>query len=75
MPCRDINDECRVVYENGHDPHYKMEAERLSKRSKELTDLLCKAGRARYNKTNIPAEVLAWWSRHCEIDRKRGEPW
>lgn len=40
-----------------------------------LTDLLCKAGRARHNKTNIPPEVLNWWADHCKWDEQRGEPW
>ena len=41
-----------------------------------LTDLLCKAGRARQNPyEQYPPEVLKWWEDHCEIDRKRGEPW
>lgn len=77
MPCYDPQNqpiiETRIV--NGVDPSYKTEAERLSKRCAELTDLLCKAGRARMNKTDIPVEVLNWWDRHCEMDRQRGEPW
>ena len=40
-----------------------------------LTDLLCKTGRARYNKTHIPPEVLNWWVDHCKWDEERGEPW
>jgi hypothetical protein len=75
MPCSDGRDNIRVEYEKGHDPHYREEARRLSARCAELTDLLCKAGRARYTKSNIPQSVLKWWEEHCEIDRKRGEPW
>lgn len=75
MPCRDPRDDVRVVYEKGVDPHFKYEAERLSKRCAELTNLLCSAGRARYNKTDIPVAVLKWWDEHCKIDRARGEPW
>jgi hypothetical protein len=70
------------VYAKGHDPHYKtmynearQEALRISKRAAALTDLLCKAGRARHNKTDIPPEVLKWWEEHCKLDRLRGEPW
>ena len=79
MPCYDGRDDCRIetriVYREGIDPSWKVEAERLSERCKLLTDLLCKAGRARVNKTDIPPEVLSWWDEHCEIDRQHGEPW
>lgn len=75
MPCSDGRDDVRIEYVRGVDPHYKAEADRLSKRCKTLTDLLCKAGRARYRKTEIPKEVLQWWDEHCKIDRARGEPW
>lgn len=47
MPCRNPEDDVRVLYENGVDPQYKLEAERLSARCQELTQLLCEAGRAR----------------------------
>jgi hypothetical protein len=77
MPCRDARDDeySRVVYEKGHDPYYKAEADYLKKRCDDLTNLLCLAGRARYNKTNIPKEVIAWWDNHCKLDKSRGEPW
>lgn len=47
----------------------------LEARIDRLTDLLCKAGRARKNKTEIPSDVLSWWEKHCEEDRQRGEMW
>jgi hypothetical protein len=75
MPCYDPRDDTRVVYEKGHDPQYREEAKRLSQRCQELTNLLCMAGRARHNKTEIPPEVLNWWEDHCKRDRKKGEPW
>ena len=75
MPCFDTRDRIKVVYAKGVDPSYRDEAERLSKRCKELTALLCKAGRARYHKTDIPVEVLNWWQEHCKIDAAHGEPW
>ena len=77
MPCYDGEDRVRtkIVYEDGVDPHHKREADRLSLRCKALTTLLCAVGRARYNKTDIPAAVLEWWDEHCEIDRQHGEPW
>ena len=75
MPCYDPRDNTRVVYEKGHDPHFAEEAKRLSIRCKELTNLLCQAGRARHNNTNIPYEVIAWWDNHCKLDKSRGEPW
>lgn len=75
MPCFDPRDHERVVYQKGVDPEYQREAERLQKKVDVLTDLLCKAGRARVNKTAIPVAVLKWWDDHCEWDRKRGEPW
>ena len=64
MPCYDPRVECS-----------SNEVAELRAKVDTLTDLLCKAGRARHNKTNIPPEVLKWWEDHCEIDRKRGEPW
>lgn len=75
MPCHDDRDNCRTVYEKGHDPYYEEEARRLSSRCKELTELLCSAGKARYNKTNIPKAVLVWWDSHCKLDKSHGEPW
>lgn len=82
MPCRDYDDEVRVVYRDGTDPSDRERANRLEKdlakaqnKLDMLTDLLCKAGRARYRKTDIPPEVLSWWIKHCEIDARRGEPW
>lgn len=75
MPCYDARDNVRVVYEKGVDPYYKAEAERLSARCKEMTILLCAAGRARYRKEEIPVEVLNWWDEHCTLDREHGEPW
>lgn len=75
MPCYDDRDKCRVVYEKGHDPKFREEAERLSHRCQELTNLLCQVGRARYKKTNVPAAVLEWWDTHCKLDKRRGEPW
>jgi sirohydrochlorin ferrochelatase len=75
MPCSDGQDDVRYVYKDGHDPHYKQEAQRLSERCKELTILLCKAGRARHTKTNIPPEVIDWWNHHCKLDKSKGEPW
>lgn len=82
MPCYDGRDSVRVIYKDGLDPRYREESEqlrretkRLSDRCRKLTDLLCKAGRARYRKTTIPVEVLKWWDEHCKIDRAHGEPW
>lgn len=77
MPCHDGRDDVRIEtrYVNGVDPSYRAEAERLASRCNELTNLLCQAGRARANQTDIPVEVLAWWEEHCEIDRQHGEPW
>lgn len=75
MPCYDGRNNVREVIVNGVDPHYKAEAERLSARCQEMTMLLCAAGRARYRKTEIPVEVLAWWDEHCKLDREHGEPW
>ena len=75
MPCYDSRDNVRTVYQNGVDPHYKAEAERLSARCKELTILLCDAGKARYRKTDIPTSVLNWWDEHCKLDAEHGEPW
>ena len=77
MPCYDSRDNVRteIVYKDGVDPRYKIEAERLSARCKEMTALFCAAGRARYTKTEIPKEVLEWWDEHCELDRSHGEPW
>lgn len=75
MPCRDPRDDVRVVYEKGVDPFYEEEAKRLALRCNMLTNLLCQAGRARHNKTDIPVEVLKWWDNHCKMDRLRGEPW
>ena len=68
MPCNDGRD---LV----HDTHFMREAERLAARCSRLTKLLCAAGRARYNKTNIPKEVLDWWDEHADIDKSHGEPW
>ena len=45
------------------------------KKLDKLTDLLCKAGRARKNKTNIPQADLTWWDDHYKLDAERGEPW
>lgn len=75
MPCYDSRDDIRTVYEKGHDPAAQRRADELKRRLDEVTDLLCKAGRARYNGTKIPAAVLKWWDDHCKIDKSRGEPW
>lgn len=75
MPCNDDRDSVRTVYKDGFDPYFQEEAKRLSARCHELTTLLCSAGRARYNKTEIPIAVLKWWDEHCQIDKNRGEPW
>jgi hypothetical protein len=75
MPCHDPRDNVSVVYAKGYDPHYQQEAERLGKRCAELTSLLCQAGRARHNKTNIPQPVIEWWDRHCKLDKSKGQPW
>ena len=47
---------------------YKKELDRL-------TDLLCKAGRARHNGIVPPVEVRKWWAEHRCQDAKRGEEW
>lgn len=47
----------------------------LEKRCDQLTDLLCKAGRAAYAKQPPPMEVEAWWAQHCSWDESRGESW
>lgn len=75
MPCHDSRDNRGVVYAQGGDPYFKAEAERLSARCKELTNLLCAVGRARHGKTDIPPEVLNWWNDHCKLDAEHGEPW
>lgn len=78
MPCYDPRDdirERRVVVDVDENKELIAENNALRARLDNLTDLLCKTGRARYNKTNIPKEVLDWWDEHCEIDRQRGEPW
>lgn len=76
MPCFDgRSGDGRVVYEKGFDPDSKRIIQNQKKRLDSLTDLLCKAGRARSNKTDIPLEVLQWWDDHCKLDKKRGEPW
>ncbi len=75
MPCSDSRDNVTIRYEKGVDPAYQHEAQRLSKRCQELTQLLCKAGRAKYGRTDIPPEVLNWWQEHCKLDRAHGEPW
>lgn len=75
MPCRDPRDDERIVYTKGVDPEFQRKAERLQKKVNELTDLLCQTGRARLHKKEIPVSVLKWWDDHCEMDRKRGEPW
>jgi hypothetical protein len=76
MPCSDSRDnEPRIVYRNGPDPEYERENARLLAKVDVLTDLLCKTGRARRNKTDIPPEVLNWWDEHCKLDKSRGEPW
>ena len=84
MPCHDPRDSstyhsdkidrfCKDVC----DTRGRLESDnaRLSERCKEMTDLLCKAGRARHSKTDIPVEVLKWWDEHMELDRTHGEPW
>ena len=54
----------------------KIQRIQLEEKVDYLTDLLCQAGRARYNnRERIPVEVLEWWQDHCEIDAERGEPW
>lgn len=75
MPCRDDRDSPLVVYREGHDPCYHQKSQALQARLDELTDLLCQAGRARHNKTEIPRAVLAWWDEHCKLDAARGEFW
>jgi hypothetical protein len=76
MPCHDSRDrEPRIVYKEGVDPMYKKRVEVLETRCDALTDLLCKAGKSRHNKTDVPKEVLSWWESHCKWDRARGEPW
>lgn len=68
-------DECKIRELEAKVSHYENESQRLSTRCANLTVLLCAAGRARYNKTDIPVAVLQWWEEHCEIDRLHGEPW
>lgn len=82
MPCYDERDSVRTIFKDGYDPSSKYEIEQLEKENKRLSDrcsnlteLLCATGRARYRKTEIPVEVLAWWDDHCKIDREHGEPW
>lgn len=40
-----------------------------------LTDLLCKVGRAAYSGDVVPQDVLDWWFTHSGLDAMRGEPW
>jgi len=77
MPCSDSRDREneRIIYRDGRDPADQEQISVLRSRLDLLTDLLCKAGRARRNKTEIPAEVLQWWDDHCKRDAQRGEPW
>jgi hypothetical protein len=81
MPCAGCqyptthSNEPTIIYKEGHDPHYQRLSEQLKKSNDELTNLLCQTGRARKNKTNIPAAVLKWWDYHCKLDKSRGEPW
>lgn len=63
MPCYDIRD---------HPAHY---ASALEKDVKELTELLCKAGRAYWAKEAVPYEVMRWWEWHSKIDASKGKPW
>lgn len=76
MPCSDgggpaSRDE-RLVQ---HEGEYKYETVVLQAKLDKLTDLLCQAGRARHNKTEIPRAVLDWWYKHCRRDAARGEFW
>ena len=83
MPCYDSRDhQPQIVYKEGMDPAYKEEVEWLRGRCKELFDrtnelatLLCNAGRACKNGTDIPEPVLQWWVQHCKLDESRGEKW
>lgn len=77
MPC---SDDRREYSEPPNQPStvaefYMKKAAALENRCDELASLLCAVGRARRNQKDIPPEVLTWWDRHCELDRKRGEPW
>lgn len=47
----------------------------LSRDIDQLTDLLCKAGRAYVNNLPMPQEVLEWWREHRKDDEARGEKW
>jgi len=82
MPCSDGLPSYQTVYKDGHDPYYKnaykdevARNRKLKARNDLLADLLCKAGRAKYARTDIPGEVIDWWREHCRFDRSRGEPW
>lgn len=76
MPCRDDRDECHTyIYRDGYDPQAKKDIQELKAKLNRVTHLLCLTGRARYNKTNIPHEVITWWDGHCKLDKSRGQPW
>lgn len=84
MPCSNQGTypHVQTIYSEGPDPSDKIVIKRLrvelaeaKTRNDFLADLLCKTGRARANKTDIPADVLSWWDEHCKFDRQRGEPW
>lgn len=59
----------------GVDPLYKEEAQRLSERCKELTRLLCLAGRSAYKNEIVHNDVIKWWDEHKKIDDEHGETW
>ena len=66
MPCYDTRSTPRAM---------TGEISRLKTDLDEVTDLLCKVGKALHNNTDLPEEVLDWIVRHKEADALRGEPW
>ena len=71
MPCHDGREDDISLQRIEH-------AQRVSDliaRNNQLARLLCEAGRARHNKTEVPNVVLQWWAQHCAQDAARGEPW
>lgn len=84
MPCVEDRDNTPnfLIKESEVVAHYKniindiqKENNRLSDRCKALTTLLCMAGRAYFNKKDMPTSVVGYWKAHKELDESNGRPW